>query len=271
MLITNAIARCGLKKRRVPLIVQTTKLQALNQSFINAWGIRVLNNTSASVTQHRKQLNLFVDENFCLKSDSSIFNIEKIIRNTDQSGHITIYFNQTKKFKDMNFSTDARRIIDTPNAGGSSLESEVLSFELLKKFFGAKLLMTEMEVPYFPMGGSINDYVVYLFGSIIGVSVTRAMKYENEDLFSSEDANHLLTKKLNGICQSSANSLVNWDKQILHVWVMNERTSDILLRAWNDLDQDLKMNTVLLTTTAKKSKEIFINQAKKLTKRRKTV
>lgn len=171
----------------------------------------------------------------------------------------------------MNFSTETRRIINTPNAGGSSLESEVLSFEVLKKFFGAKLLMTEMEVPYFPMGGSINDYVVYLFGSIIGVSVTRAMKYENEDLFSMDDANHLLTKKLNGICQSSENSLVNWDKQILHVWVMNERNSDILLRAWKDLDKDLKTNTVLLITIAKKSKEIFINQAKKLTKRGKTV
>ena len=38
--------------------------------------------------------------------------------------------------------------------------SETLSFEVLKKFFGAKLPMTEMEVFYFPMDGSINDYVV---------------------------------------------------------------------------------------------------------------
>ncbi len=78
-----------------------------------------------------------------------------------------IYINskyQLKPFKPIEtiqrqvFSKDATRI--TPNAGGSSLVSETLSFEVLEKFFGAKLPMTEMEVFYFPMDSSINDYVV---------------------------------------------------------------------------------------------------------------
>ena len=123
------------------------------------------------------------------------------------------------------------------------------------------------------MGGSINDYVVELFGCVIGVSVTRAMKYADERAFSELDAEQLLTKKLNGICQSSRNSMVHWDKQLLHVWTMSARTAGILVRAWNGLDEGLlKTNTVLLVTVAKKSVEIFLNQTKKgVVKWRRTV
>jgi len=83
---------------------------------------------------------------FPISGTTSIFATEKVIRDTSQNGHVTVHFNQLKPFKDMALSKEATRILNTPNAGGSSLESEVLSFEVLKKFFGAKLLMTEMEV-----------------------------------------------------------------------------------------------------------------------------
>jgi len=53
-----------------------------------------------------------------------------------------------------------------------------------------------MEVSYFPEGGSITDYVVSVFDSTIGVSVTRAFKYGGD--YSEEDAVKLLNKKLNG-------------------------------------------------------------------------
>lgn len=56
---------------------------------------------------------------------------------------------------------------------------------------------TEMEVSYFPEGGSITDYVCELFGTKVGVSVTRAMKYRGE--YTEEDAATLLMKKLKGI------------------------------------------------------------------------
>lgn len=56
---------------------------------------------------------------------------------------------------------------------------------------------TEMEVEYFPMGGSITDYVCEIFQHKIGVSVTRAMKYMGGE-FTHEDAITLLNKKLNG-------------------------------------------------------------------------
>ena len=56
---------------------------------------------------------------------------------------------------------------------------------------------TEMEVSYFPEGGSITDYVCELFGTKVGVSVTRAMKYRGE--YTEGDAATLLMKKLKGI------------------------------------------------------------------------
>ena len=53
-----------------------------------------------------------------------------------------------------------------------------------------------MEVTYFPEGGSITDYTCEVFSTHIGVSVTRAMKYRGD--YTLEDADRLLTKKLNG-------------------------------------------------------------------------
>lgn len=207
------------------------------------------------------------------------------MKNYKQSGYLVTYFEQMKHFNRMKFTSDGYRILNTPNAGGSSIISETLSFEILKKYFNAKLLKTEMEVPYFPEGGSMNDYVVILFDSIIGnlnifkyfmlkcnfllliiafkgVSVTRAMKYKNEE-FTIDDAYHLLKKKLNGIHQSSRNSLIKWDKQILHVWLMDRVTCRNILRAWEGLETALRSNTVLLITLAENSKEVFYNAKKK--------
>ena len=56
---------------------------------------------------------------------------------------------------------------------------------------------TEMEVEYFPEGGSITDYVCEVYGTRLGVSVTRAMKYWGGE-YTLEDACHLLNKKLKG-------------------------------------------------------------------------
>ncbi len=228
----------------------------------NAWvKTRPLSYTAKSVNPSSGQLNLFINENFTIQSDSSIFGFEKLIRDQTNSGFVITYFDQMKSFKDMSLTADARRILNTPNAGGSSIESETLSFEILKQYFNAKLLKTEMEVPYWPEGGSINDYVVYLFETVIGVSVTRAMNFKS-GVFTGEDATNLLVKKLNGICQSSRNSLIKWGKQILHVWLESECDCETLLAGWLDLDTTLRSNTVLVITVARNSKELFVNQSK---------
>ena len=214
---------------------------------------------------------MFINENFTLTSNKNIFEIERILKNNNQNNQtITTFFNQMKLYKNMRLTFESLLIQNTPNAGGSSVESETLSFEILKKYFNAKLLKTEMQVEYFPEGGSITDYVVYLFDRIIGVSVTRAMKFDKSE-FTVEDAVYLFTKKLKGILQSSRNSLIKWDKQILHVWLDDERSLENLENAWLSLDSNLKSNTVLLLTYAPNSREVFFNQkpkAKKIKKAR---
>ncbi|CAF0816765.1 unnamed protein product [Brachionus calyciflorus] len=211
--------------------------------------------------------NLLINENFLLTCNESTSQVEKLIQDVNKNGFVITYFHQVKSFKTMKLTIDARRIQDTPNAGGSSIESEALSFEILKKFFNAELLKTEMEVVYFPEGGSITDYVIRIFNKVIGVSVTRAMK-KNFELYTIEDADNLLRKKLKGILQSSRNSLVKWHKQILHVWAFDENCVDSLLIAWSELNYELKSNTVLIITVANKSKEVFVNQAPKIKKKK---
>ena len=191
-----------------------------------------------------------------------------MIRDMNSSALVLTYFNQVKRFKSMKLTNEANLIFNTPNAGGSSVESEVLSLEMLKKYFNAKLLKTEMEVSYFPEGGSITDYVVLVFDIVVGVSVTRAMKFNGE--FTLDDANVLLNKKLKGILQSSRNSLIKWEKQLLHVWVYDENVMNVLTQAWAQVDPELKSNTVMIVTLATNSMEIFTNQKPK-TKKRKIV
>jgi hypothetical protein len=203
-----------------------------------------------------------INENFTLSSNLNTFKSEKLIKDKMNDGVILTHFDQIKPFNSMRLTFEAMRIQTTPNAGGSSVESETLSFEVLKKYYNAKLVKTEMEVTYWPEGGSITDYVTSIYDLIIGVSVTRAMKYCGDELFTIEDANHLLYKKLKGIRQSSRNSMIKWDKQILHIWIMNDNVCEIILKAWSNIDSNIKNNTLLLITLARKSKEIFINPQK---------
>ena len=218
---------------------------------------------SELVTEIKNNTNIFVNENFTLTCQQNIFEIEGLVTKNSQHGFVTTVFNQMRAFNNMRLTYEARRIQDTPNAGGSSVESETLSFELLKKFFNAKLLKTEMEVTYFPEGGSITDYVVLVFERVVGVSVTRAMKYGKNALFSNEDAHLLLRKKLKGIKNSSKNSLIKWEKQILHVWIYDENIAATLCKAWNEIEDELKANTVMMLTVARESQELFFSNNKK--------
>ena len=210
---------------------------------------------------------LFISENFNITCHTSFFQVERLVQDPLSNGCIVMEFTQTRAFKSMKLTKEAACIQYTPNAGGSSVESETLSFEILKKLYNARLRFTEEEVAYFPFGGSKTDYVVCLFDSVIGVSVTRAFKFNNEP-FSFDDAFVLLNKKLKGIAQSTKNTMVRWEKQILHVWVLDEQAACSLLTAWDLLDSSLKSNTVLLVTLASRSREIFTNPPKK-TKQRK--
>lgn len=163
-----------------------------------------------------------------------------------------------RSFDSMTLSHGAERVLTTPNAGGNSEVSEALSFALLERMFGARLLCTEMEIDYRFMGGKITDYAVELAGTLIGVSVTRAMKFQGQ--FTEDDAVRLLTKKLTGVIWSTRNvsKRHRWRKQILHVWATSAEVARIVERVWLTLDDDLKANTVVMLTVAAGKRNRFI-------------
>jgi hypothetical protein len=216
--------------------------------------------------------NLFINENFTMTSEQNLFEIERLVTNNYENGWVATVFSQRKMFDRMKLSAEAVRLANTPNAGGDSVKSEAMSFELLNRFFNARLLKTEMEITYWPEGGSITDYVVSVFGRVVAVSVTRAMKFYAGQVFTKEDAHALLCKKLRGVNNSSRTMFFpKWEKQILHVWVYDETAVDTLYDAWTEMSEDLKANTVVLVTLARSSLELFVNQKKKTIKRRRTV
>ena len=149
-------------------------------------------------------------------------------------------------------SPDGQRLYDLPNAGGSSTESEVMSFEVLHYCSGASLLKSETEIGYAPpdtdLGGNIiTDILVAFGGDKVGVSVTRA--YQPGGMTDTQ-IHDLLVKKLDGINHSSARVLPadKWIKQILHVFVATQDAADAVDRIWPTLDAALRADTIVLVT-----------------------
>lgn len=58
--------------------------------------------------------------------------------------------------------------------------------------FGASLRKTEMELAYAPAGCKITDFSILMDDEVVGVSVTRALKFKG--VFNKEDAKLLLSK-----------------------------------------------------------------------------
>ncbi|XP_038065949.1 AAC-rich mRNA clone AAC4 protein-like [Patiria miniata] len=191
-------------------------------------------------------VHLYIGINFAVRLHHN-FRFQRHVTNINERGFIWTQFESFRHVSMMDLSAGGFKILNIPNAGGNSVDSEVLSFELLHRCFGAQLLKTEMEVAYYPEGGSITDYTCLMFGTRLGVSVTRAMKFKGD--FEPEDAEKLLRKKLNGIVNSTRNSLEDWHKQILHIWAMNHHVADQMARAYSRMPREFTTNTVVLVTT----------------------
>ena len=134
------------------------------------------------------------------------FILSSCITNKQNAGLIVNNFELNPGYtKEMiSLNTGSQRVMDTPNAGGSSVWSEAISFEVLSFMCSAALHKTEMEIEYMP-GSKITDYSVKVLGRDLGVSVTRAMKFSKKDdtTFTEEDAHKLLSKKLRGVNEST--------------------------------------------------------------------
>ncbi|KAK6188554.1 hypothetical protein SNE40_004709 [Patella caerulea] len=178
-----------------------------------------------------------------------------IVQSEHDFGHLnSLTHNQIKE----KLLPGSCKLLSVPNAGGSSLCSEALSYEFLGRCFRAKLLMTEMEIKYFPHGGAMTDYVADINDTLLGVSVTRAMKFVGN--YTEKDAQILLKKKLKGVNESTKNSSTSWTKQILHIWTSSPKITDIISKVYeHDIERTLKQNTLVLVTTTTRSDFIFQN------------
>ncbi|KAF9433648.1 hypothetical protein BGZ76_009168 [Entomortierella beljakovae] len=161
-----------------------------------------------------------------------------------------------KRFDDMDWSEDAMRMLNTPNAGGSSLLSEVLSCEMLSRCLGATLAKTEMEIQYLFAYQPITDYTITLPNLSprmhVGVSVTRAFAFKGA--YRKVDCRKLLWKKLSGILASSRNVIgERFFKQILHVWVPNGKVARTVQATYKSMPIEVTRNTIVIISVVNAS------------------
>ena len=142
-----------------------------------------------------------------------------------------------------------QKIAATPNAGGSSLFSEVFAFEQLARCELAGLLKTETEIVYDTMG-KITDILVQIDGKKIGVSVVRAVQFPFGSPYTVEAATTIIQRKLEDIQASSMNVSAQdrWVKQILAVLAYDEQHVDTVETAWLGMAANVRADTVLVVT-----------------------
>lgn len=175
-----------------------------------------------------------------------------------------LVFAAGERYERAALSPGGQRIFDTDNAGGSSTESEVLSFELLFRCEAAALVATETEVRYAPPddsgANSITDILVSIGGERVGVSVTRAYRPAPMAL-TDADVRDLLVRKLQGIVRSSQRVLPEhrWVKQILHVFAVDDAAADAVARVWATLDAAVRADTIVLVTVTRGGGFIYCN------------
>eukprot|EP00761_Pharyngomonas_kirbyi_P012172 gb/GECH01012199.1/.p1 GENE.gb/GECH01012199.1/~~gb/GECH01012199.1/.p1 ORF type:complete len:241 (+),score=37.56 gb/GECH01012199.1/:1-723(+) len=202
--------------------------------------------------------------NFLFQLESSELRLfQDSLSSLKQSAVIISYFEAQRKFIRMNLSKGGSHIRDMPNAGGNSIRSEAMSYEVLYHLLNANLVNTETELTYDVAKTKLTDYTITLpsVSYRIAVSVSRAFHCINDSDFTVEDALYLLEKKLIGAIESSENIQTdcNWRRHIVHVWVPSIKVAQILSLVFRyDIRSDLRSNTILLITVASTKKDRFL-------------
>jgi hypothetical protein len=118
-----------------------------------------------------------------------------------------------------------RRLLEEGiNAGGNSIHSEALSFEIMQRVFACKDLVAEMQVRYTSRHCSMLDYVCTTFKSKlkVGVSVTRAMHFMGSQYMTKLDCEQLIVKKLGGLERASRFLVEPVQIRLLHVFAQDQ-------------------------------------------------
>jgi hypothetical protein len=121
-----------------------------------------------------------------------------------------------------------------------------------------------MEVVY-SIDYKMVDYIALVDDIRVGVSVTRAMGFPTAAYFTSEDADRLLRKKLNGliVARNSVSKHQSFIKSILHVWCQSPNIARLLKDSFrrlddNDFGLDIK-GVVILQLTVCQDTRIYLN------------
>ena len=147
-------------------------------------------------------------------------------------------------------SPGGQEVYDDGNLGGSSLHSEIFSYEVLYRCELALLLKTEGEIAYQDAGGAKTDLLVSVDELQTGVSVTRAYQYPPSEPYTVADALALLEDKLAGVLESSANVAPadGWPKQILHILAYADEHASSIAQAYLQVAPAIQADTIVLVT-----------------------
>lgn len=153
-------------------------------------------------------------------------------------------------FHESVLSSGGLEVYNDGNLGGTSLHSEIFSFEVLYRCELATLLKTEKEIDYLNVQGKKTDLLVSIDGRKVGVSVTRGYHFPPTNPYTVQEAKNLLTGKLSDVLLSAANAdpADAWSRSILHVIAYDSQYADALQLAYNTLDAATKAETILLIT-----------------------
>lgn len=159
---------------------------------------------------------------------------------------------------------DAVRLLESPNAGGSSEISEAFALEVLVRCEGANLIATENEIMYAPMESKKTDFLVEMMGGErIGVSVVRAFMFPLGADYTVERAQEVIGDKLDDILESSENVTeeFEWDKQILAVLAPDDMPLASVMSAWMSFSEERRADTIVyVIVTDGEDEGVYINR-----------
>ncbi|MEJ2393112.1 MAG: hypothetical protein P8019_17210 [Gammaproteobacteria bacterium] len=158
-------------------------------------------------------------------------------------------------------SPGAQQIVAEDSSGGSGILAEAFAFDILFRTDNATLLKSSSEIYYIDPAGKKTDLIVEIDSRKAGVSVTRAVPIPASEPYTYQQAQDLLTKKLNDILSSTANvePVDLWDKQILYVLADSTSTADMIEAAWDIIDPAIKADTIMVLTVTE-GDDVFLYQ-----------
>lgn len=162
--------------------------------------------------------------------------------------------------RELSISPLALRSLEVENAGGRSAISEMLSIDYFCRVHDAKDVTLEMEVEYW-IDYKMVDYVCVVDDIRVGVSVTRAMGFPTADDFTPEQAEDLLSRKINGliVARNAVVKRQRFFRSVLHIWCQSSSVARLVRDAYvnNNRSFDDVRGTLTLLMTVCDRPEIY--------------